>query len=62
MSIFETIGSGWVIFTSAMAHVVILVGAYKHFRMTQHLAERGAIEQRRDVIEAFKVRETIGRG
>lgn len=32
MNLYETLGMGWVIFTSALAHVAIIYGAYKHYQ------------------------------
>lgn len=61
MSIFETIGMAWVIFTAALAHVAIVVLAYQRVQQIRLQAKRGATEEQRDVVEAFKVREAIAR-
>lgn len=59
MNVFESVGMAWVIFTSGLAHFAIVWAAYKYFHTMQRQAERGAVEEKRDVVEAFKVRETI---
>lgn len=59
MNILEVLGLGWLIFSSALAHVAILIAAYRQLRRTLDLALRGEIEEKRDVREAARVREAV---
>lgn len=56
MSITETIGVAWIIFTSALGHLIILIAAYRQLQRILSLALRGEVEERRDVAAATETR------
>jgi hypothetical protein len=70
MNGFESVGFAWVFFTSALGHVAVVYGAYRSIRATlnaastwageqERLVLRGHVEERRDVVEASRVRAAV---
>jgi len=62
MNAVETLGWVWLIFSAAIAHVAIVVAAYRHIRRTLDLALRGAVEERKDVCDAEQLRSIMKTG
>lgn len=59
MSIFETVGMAFVIFTSAFGTITLGQHVWRSLDAAKRQRERGAVEEQRDVIEAAKVREAL---
>lgn len=59
MTLFETIGMGYVVLCTALASVWFGYAVYQHTKRTFELKLRGEVEERRDVIEADKVRNAL---
>ena len=49
MSIYETIGYIWVIFSAMFGTIVFFICAYKCLRLWERQQERGAIEEQLDI-------------
>lgn len=60
MSIAATVGSIWIVFTSALGSVAVVWAAYQHFRRLYQQSVRGAVEESRDVAYAMKLRQEAG--
>lgn len=52
MTIFESVGIGWCIFTCAIAHVAVLFGAFQYYRELWDRAKRGKVEEIADARKA----------
>jgi hypothetical protein len=61
MTVFETIGMTYVIFTSALGTWYLFRGGYRHHARIDELATRGELEIRRDCVTAGEVRSVLFR-
>lgn len=59
MTVFQTLGLLWVVFTSAVAHIAILILAYRQLRQLEWHVRRGRAEEYKDVLEMSRLKNNL---